>query len=338
MKKFLLPLFVIILLAGLVVSGCSKETTKIELKYGSLVSPPHIRAQVDQMWIDRMNELTKGQLVITPFWGATLISNTEALDEISKGVADLGYIEPGSSKTGCDIHKGVQGFYFGISDLNKKLDVYMGMIKDIPQAETEISDLVKVLGRHPGSNYQLVSTKPVRSIADFKGLKVKAVGSFQNVFKALGGEGINMPMGEAYMGLEKGTIDALCGPYETLKSWNFGEIAKYVINVNLNGTPVVARVMNLDVWNKLPKNIQKIIDNNVDWYTDEQIKLENQANQDGYNLGKTQGVEYIDLPPAEWDKFTAVVEQVMLAEAAKLDAKGLPGTQVYDKVRELAAE
>ncbi len=52
----------------------------------------------------------------------------------------------------------------------------------------------KILQYTMGMDYRLFSKKPVRTLEDLKGMKIKAMGAYANWVKALGGEGVPVPI------------------------------------------------------------------------------------------------------------------------------------------------
>jgi TRAP-type C4-dicarboxylate transport system substrate-binding protein len=86
--------------------------------------------------------------------------------------------------------------------------------------------------------------------------------------------------------------------------------------------------MNLDKYNSLPPDLQKVIDDNIDFYGNtiaEQFDIVCDA---GFKLAKEKGVEIIELPKAEIDQIYDVTEQVVMEQAKRIDKMGLPGTKI----------
>jgi TRAP-type C4-dicarboxylate transport system substrate-binding protein len=349
--KLLLPVLMVLMLASITLIGACTQpapapttsappTTQappakpIELTYGSTNGPDHTFSQADILWIEKIEKDTGGRVKITPYWGATLLSSRENTAELIKGVADLGYLSP---STGFPIMLGTLGYPFGLPDWQTTVKIYDQMFKDFPQMDAEWTAL-KVMAKSVASNYHIVSTKPIRSAADFKGLRIKATGAYTSIAKELGAEGMNVPMGETYVALQKSTIDAAFAPYDTLKSFRFYEVAKYVTILDLQSAVRPSRGMNLDSYNKLPADIQKIFDNSVAYWSEEDNKARDRVNGEGYELAKANGVEFITLSAAELAKVYAAADKAMRAEAAKLDSQGLPGTKMYEEVRKLVEQ
>lgn len=322
-------MLVLTLLLGINTVTCAEKP--IKLTYGTAYSPTHTFSKADVPWIEKIHKDTKGRVKITPYWGATLLSRRENTQELIKGVADLGYISP---RTGYPLMLGTLGYPYGVGDWKIVWRVYEKMREKFPEIDGEFAKL-KIMARSVSSNYQLISRKPVRRADDFKGMIVKATGVYAKVIKGLGGEGIYTPMGETYVALQKGTIDACLAPCSTIKAFKFNEVAKYVTVLNLTSSVRPTRAMNLESWNKLPKDIQKIFEKSIEFWSSEDNRWRDADDVAGVELAKRTGGEFIELPPEELAKVYKAAETAMLAEAAKLDAKGLPGTNVFKEVRRL---
>jgi TRAP-type C4-dicarboxylate transport system substrate-binding protein len=142
-------------------------------------------------------------------------------------------------------------------------------------------------------------------------------------------------MGETYVALQKGTIDACLAPYSTITAFKFNEVAKYVTVLDLTSSVRPTRAMNLNSYNKLPKDIQAAFDKSVEFWSEKDNLWRYKDDVAGLELAKNTGVEIITLPKAELDRIYKAADSAMLKEAKKLDEKGLPGTKLYKATREL---
>lgn len=91
----------------------------------------------------------------------------------------------------------------------------------------------------------------------------------------------------------------------------------------------------MNVWNKLPADIKKVFEDNIDFWGLENDKYFEGAHAVGYEFGKLQGVEFITLSKDELNKFYGPLKTMAEKEAKMLDAKGLPGTKVYEEAQNL---
>jgi TRAP-type C4-dicarboxylate transport system substrate-binding protein len=320
-------------LMAIFIPGTIKAQT-IELSYGTPYPPNHTFSKTDTKWMDKIEKETKGKVKFKAFWGGQVIGGrAEAIDEVAKGVADVGFISPAQAKTGYDLAKASLVF-FAVAPLKDSARIFKAVLKKFPEIEKEYKDL-KVMCWSAGLEYQLLTRKPVRTLADMKGMRLKTLGEIVNVLKDLGVEGIASPMPEVYMNIQKGILDGGFVPYSTLKVMKFAEVAKFMTNINYNRAALGGRVMSLTTYNKLPADVKKVIDSNVEWYSNEADKDVMIDEQIGVEFGKQNGVEYINLSKADKTKFDEMVYNEGLKVAKKLDEKGLPATKILMEVQRL---
>ena len=104
--------------------------------------------------------------------------------------------------------------------------------------------------------------KEIKSLEDLKGLKMRIAGIAGQVMAKLGAVPQQIPGGDIYPALEKGTIDAAewVGPYDDEKL-GFAKVAKnYYYPGFWEGGPQVSTYINLKLWAGLPKEYQAILE------------------------------------------------------------------------------
>jgi len=69
-----------------------------------------------------------------------------------------------------------------------------------------------------------------------------------------------------YVQMEKSMLDAGAAPLQTISTFKLYEVAKYVTLINFYMVPNGNRVMNINSYNKLPPDIKKVFDDNIDWW------------------------------------------------------------------------
>ncbi|MCG6911442.1 MAG: TRAP transporter substrate-binding protein DctP [Deltaproteobacteria bacterium] len=321
-------------------AGPSQASDTIELTYSGLWPPQHPMSVAANLWIKRIEQETNGRVKIKPFWAGALYKPRESALELAKGVADIGDFSGAYAPKGFDFEKSMRMVFYGVNDRRMARRVYHEVNAKFPQLEQEFTDAgIKVMAYASIPPYQLqLAKRPIRKASDFKGMTIKASGDLAKVASALGGEGIVMPMSESYTALQKTTIDGVFAPYETLKSFRFAEVVKYALELNIASAPAGHWGFCLKSWNKLPKDIQKVFEDNVEWFGLKVEELVFANEETGIKLAKENQVEFIKLPPAELEKVYAVVDSTILEQMQKLDDKGLPGTAVYREIRQRIKE
>jgi TRAP-type C4-dicarboxylate transport system substrate-binding protein len=328
-------LLMAVLLVALFVPGRIMAQAKVlELTYGSPYGPDHTFSRTDKKWMAKIEKETNGQVKFKPFWGGAIIGPSgDAIDEVIKGVADVGFISPGQSRTGYDIAKANFLFFSGAS-LDAGYRIFMEVLKKYPVIEEEYKNL-KVMGWSSGLEYNLLTRKPARKLSDIKGMRLKTLGEIVTVLRDLGVEGMASPMSEVYVSMQKGILDGGFVTYSTLKTMRFAEVAKYMTLLHLYRPHTGSRVMGLTAWNKLSPDVQKIFQNNVGWFSVVADKDVDQDEQEGVDFGKKNGVEFINLPKEDMAKFYGLVQEEAVKVAKSIDGKGLPGTAILNEAQRL---
>ena len=90
--------------------------------------------------------------------------------------------------------------------------------------------------------------------------------------------------------------------------------------------------------NELSGRVQKVFEDNMECFGNKIEELVYANEEKGMALGRENKVEFITLPPKELEKVYAVADNTIREQMKELDAKGLPGTAVYEDMRRLIKE
>jgi len=103
--------------------------------------------------------------------------------------------------------------------------------------------------------------KPLNSLEDLKGLKMRIPGIAGEIFSKLGGNPQNIPGGELYTSLQSGVIDALewVGPWNDM-ALGFHRIADYYYGPGFQeGGPTLELILNKQAYDDLPVDLKRIV-------------------------------------------------------------------------------
>jgi len=109
----------------------------------------------------------------------------------------------------------------------------------------------------------LSTTKPLRTVADIKGLKIRTAGDDGTIFTQMGASVVMIPAGEIYEAMKRGTIDAFqyMSPAADA-SIGFHEAVKYVYLSPVRQPCSTSMVLaNKKRWAELPADLQAIVEN-----------------------------------------------------------------------------
>jgi len=165
--------------------------------------------------------------------------------------------------------------------------------------------------------------KPVKTLEDLKGLKIRATGSTSDVVKALGAVPVPLEMPDVYESLRRAVIDGVMVDLSTLKYWKFAEVNKYVTACWQLGTGYTFYfAINKNKWNNLPPDIQKIFTDVSFEIMNSQAALWNEMDIEGRDLLKSVGGQIFNLTEAEATKWVKAVEPVIAAYKKDMVSKG----------------
>jgi TRAP-type C4-dicarboxylate transport system substrate-binding protein len=191
---------------------------------------------------------------------------------------------------------------------------------------------VKVLTMFTTAPTNIMSKVPVRTLDDLKGLDLRASGGAAKILEAWGANPVGMPMPATVEALQKGVVKGLYSSLEVMKDFKFAESCKYVTVTDTVIYPF-AVVMNMDKWNSLSKDVQKVMDDlrveQAKWtgdYMDNHVKAAVEWSQ------KTQGVEIIQLTKAEKANWDQKLEFLTTQWVADSGAKGVPAKAIVEDI------
>ena len=197
---------------------------------------------------------------------------------------------------------------------------------------------VKLLGVFTHGPGQMFSVKkPVTSVADLAGMKVRSGGGISEASaKALGASPLVKPAPESYELLSSGVADATFFPSESIKSFNLDKVVKHATYFPGGFySSSFGFFMNEDKWNKLSKQDQDAI-NSVSGEALARLagKAWDAADKVGIEALKAAGVVMVDANPAFVADVRKRTEPLISDWVKAANAKGIDGTKVFAEFHE----
>lgn len=198
---------------------------------------------------------------------------------------------------------------------------------------------VKIMREAHTGPYHLYNNKPVRTLADVQGMKVRAGGgTHAQIIGALGATQVSMPGASAYTAVQRGTLDAIHFNDAAALIFKLHEVTKYRTENGFN-VLTIEYCMSADWFDDLPADLQVVVNN---WGRQMAI-AEAVAFYDYGGLVNTkkmeeQGLESINMGAAELDKWKAAVAGVEEAWVADAEKKGVPAKAMMAEIRTNAAK
>jgi TRAP-type transport system periplasmic protein len=183
--------------------------------------------------------------------------------------------------------------------------------------------------------------KPVKTLADFKGLKMRAPTRQTNkLLASLGASPVGMPLPAVVDAVSKGTIDGFLLPWEVMPSLKLHEMVKYHTETDPSRPALYSAVfvfaMNQAKYDSLPADLKKVIDNNSGAALAQQIgKIWDNSQAAGRKAAQDRGNAFHTVPAAELDNWVKASAPLAEDWVADMDKRGQPGRQMLNEAREL---
>lgn len=322
-------------LALLLLAACARPVPPgvTELTYATPYSPNHPFSKADQAWMQFVEQHSGGRIRIRPIWSGALLSSDMSMDELRHGVADIGLITPIYVRGGTHLIRIQTGFYSGADSIESQLALYQCIRAASPEIDKELHGL-KILAVQGGSLAGIVTTdRKVRSLADLRGLRLRAPTELLTVLESLGVDAVNMPMADVYSAMAKGVIDGVIAPGDTFKSLHFAEVARHYNSIAIPRGAYPARAMGTASWNRLsPQERAILTDSQLVW--EAALAKEIRAALDkGMEEARAQKVTMDGVSAAEQAQFDALYLRDSEANARRLSRFGVDGLSAFQAAR-----
>ncbi|MFC6672703.1 TRAP transporter substrate-binding protein [Marinobacterium aestuariivivens] len=288
---------------------------------------------IEKAWAERVGVMTDGRVSINLVPVNSVVQYNETLEAVGTGILQ-GHITDPSYFSGKDAAFAMLGNLVGAWSHPSQMIKFM----EYGGGKGAYNKLVnpyglQFIGAASTGVEAFVSKKPIRSVADFKGVKMRAPeGMVQEVFAAVGASPVNLPGSEVYTSLDKGVIDAAdYTVFSTNQAQGLHKFAKYPLYPGFHSMPTLVVSLNKQLWDDLPKDLQEIITVSVrDFSRDMVQQLEMLDTKAVVEAKNDPDIEVINWSEAERNKFRKVAQ----GQWANWASRSEMATEVYEKVSE----
>ena len=320
------------LAAAFCLIGLSMAQAKTySLTYSSFFPPSHVQSKLAKQWSKEVEERTDGQVQVQFYPGETLTKADQTYDGVVSGRSDVGmscllYTRGRFPLMDViNLPNGIPNGKFATAVFNEIYDKFQ---------PNELSDTQVMYLHAHGPGFIHTKDKPVHTMEDLKGLKIRCPGSVAEMIKQLGATPASMPMPELYQALQRGVVDGAVYPEETNKGWKMGEVVDYTIACYEVAYSVgFFVVMNQDKWNQLPSDVQDTIQQiNKEWAV-KHGEAWDKIDFEGMQFGLRQGNTIIGIGEEEAQKWEKAIQPVFETYKEKCKERGVPGKKALQLLR-----
>ena len=287
--------------------------------------PAGVGLNTFKTWCNGIKEKTGGELELKPFAAKEVVGDFELLDGVKNGVLEamnsfcvywVGKIPAtaflSSYLMGLRYPHEWDIFFYGKDGVKMAREIY---------AKQGLFWVGRV---HHGPNI-VHSKKPIRSIEDFKDLKLRVPGGMiAEGFAAAGARTTLLPGGEVFSALEKGTVDAAdyTGP---AVNWDLGfqQVTKYIwvgppgLESIYQPVDLMDIVVNMNVWNKLSPAMKLWVENEVESYSAVHFGAIQKADMETWPKFEKAGTQINRMPTEDLEKWQRIATPIWFKWANK---------------------
>jgi TRAP-type C4-dicarboxylate transport system substrate-binding protein len=252
-------LFVGIALFVMVPEAWAEDYPNMKLRYANSLPEKLPNSKGDIFVATELTRRTNGRVQVDIYHGQTLGKVTEIIDLVGGGAIDMGNFGHGYSFARLPMNE-----FFNAPMIYKNHEIASKMSKLGYQTQKKVQQDMKKNNLYPFlfgaiTEYRLISKKPIRTLADFKGLKVRTFGAVNpKMFQTLGAVPVSMTFSEAYGALQKGALDAVYLTWTGFYVLKLFEVAKYISDVNFGAIGSHLSYVNLELWNSWPQSLKTL--------------------------------------------------------------------------------
>jgi TRAP-type C4-dicarboxylate transport system substrate-binding protein len=213
-------------------------------------------------WMDDVTKRTNGAVTFSYYPNQQIGKAADMLRLTQSGVVDIGYIGPSYVSDKMPLSEVAQ--LPGAFDTSCQGTLaYWKSARDGVLAKQEYApNKIKLLFEVVLPPYQVWTAKQkVETTNDMQGLKLRTTGGAQDLtLRALGAVPVRMAAPDAYESLSRGTMDGLLFPMESVVAYGLDKLVKHATEGVSFGSFIVAYSINQSVWDKLPDDVKKAMD------------------------------------------------------------------------------
>jgi TRAP-type transport system periplasmic protein len=318
LEKTLAVFFTALLCIVSLSPGQAQEVRRTKL--GHSFSDDHPRSSAMKFFASQVANATSGKIVIDVYGNSSLGSEEKMLTAVQSGVQDIymGSLAPISVRK-----KEMQIFDFPFlfgsdAEAAHVLDGAIGSKMLASLSDMQLHGLVWSGGAFRNMSN---SKRPVRSVAEMSGLKVRVMQSPMAIasFKAMGMNAVPMAFTEVYPALETKALDGYEHPFVDMYANKMYEVQKYLTVTNHVYTPV-AIVASSKWWASLTSDQRAVVQKAAQDTRSFQRAEELRQGADVVNQLRNRGMSVAEMPSTELDKIRATVQPVIDQSTANIGA------------------
>lgn len=274
---------------------------------------------------ERVAAETEHSISFTEAYGGSVAGLPEVFDAVEAGLLDIGLISTPFEPSNLFLQNYGYRAPFGEPDPIAAAEVNRQVYDANPALRDTLMDRSqRLLAVLSSSNYAMITNFEWDTLDDLDGHRIQAAGANLAWLEGTGATPVQGGLNETYNGIQTGVFDGMVIHYQAMSGFKLYEVAPYIARVNFGSLPINIVTMNAGSWDRLPPEIQTIIEEEAAKYED--LVHQENAQLDGQLLEEmvAAGATVLEIAPEVITEWASNLQSLPNDAAAEGDELGLP--------------
>lgn len=323
--------------------ACAAAAQEVTLKVHHFLPPPSpAHSKFIIPWCEKIGKESGGRLKCQIYPSMQLGGTPPQLyDQAKDGVADIVWTLPGYT---AGRFPAIEAFELPFMMTNAEATARALWHYVQSHARAEFKDVHPLAFHVHGPGYLHMREKQIRTLADMKGLKVRAPTRMTNkLIAAMGATPVGMPVPQVPEALSKGVIDGAVIPWEVVPAVRVQELTRFHTETDPKFpalyTATFIFAMNPAKYHSLPPDLKKVIDANSGAELSAWVgKVFQEADVPGRKLAEARNNQFYTVPASELEGWRKMAQSIADEWVKEMSAKGHDGKALIESARSLIAK
>jgi TRAP-type C4-dicarboxylate transport system substrate-binding protein len=337
-RRTLLKSSAAVALGAPMLTGLAQQA--VTLKFHTFMAPTsNVWLNMHKAWMEKVQKDSGGRIKFEAYPAMQLGGTPVQLyDQARDGVVDIVWTLPGNT-AGRFPRIEVFELPFIMNNAEATSKAYWEYVQTMAPDEFKDTQVLALHVHGPGVIHS--TDKPVHSVNDMRGLKVRApTRQVTKLVGALGATPVGMPLPQIPDALSKGTINGCVIPWEVVPSVKVHELTRFHAEFDPAGgslyTTTFVMAMNKPKYEGLPPDLKKIIDANSGLATSGWLgKVQQAGDVAGRKAATDRGNTIFTVSPTEAQEFRRRSRQIEVEWVEDMNKRGHDGRKLLETARAL---
>lgn len=323
MKSLIAGLAAAGMVAAVSAEAMAEDYPRMSLRLAHSFPEAFVQSGVDKWFAEEIGRRSDGQIRIRVMWAGSGGKPLEILELVGSGAVDLGAVPPAYFSNELPLMGAPNALPTIFSDNRTAMELAQSLVDEVPVVQEELKrNNVWPLYFNTLNTYAPLCTKPVATMEDFEGLKIRSFGAYQpHLWESLGAVGVDVLPAEIYEGLQRGRID--CGFYsnDLYEASKLYEVAKYLTTADFGPVPSWPIWVNYETWQSWPENVRTLFEEVAGEAAERSLQALAEASDSALQTMKDAGVEVVEF--TELDTLRATQPDMLELWRENMAEKGM---------------